>query len=137
MTIKHTPFRFTFFVGMICLLLARPALTFCQGSAGSSSTVEPRYLIDVPTAGMFPHRTLSFDMNYFQRGGILFGFSAGLFNRAILGISYGGTNLVGAETPMWNKTIGLQARHRLWEESLMMPAILIGYDSQGKEEYID
>ena len=134
---KSISVLFKIFSCVICIALLLPAILLSQGTAGSNATAEPRYLIDVPTAGMFPHRALSVDMNYFQNGGVLLGVSAGLFNRALVGVSFGGTNLVGAETPVWNKTIGLQARLRLLEESLMMPAILLGYDSQGKEEYLD
>jgi hypothetical protein len=121
----------------VFLFVFIPYMALCQVSAGASSTIEPRFLVDVPTAGMIPDRTFAFDMNYFQDGGILVGFSGGVFNRILIGISYGGTNLVGAEKPTWNKTIGFQFRGRLLEESLMIPAILLGYDSQGKEEYID
>jgi hypothetical protein len=121
----------------IALTILISSSVFCQVSAGASSTIEPRFLVDLPTAGMIPDRTFAFDMDYFQKGGILVGFSAGLFNRVLVGVSYGGTNLVGADKPVWNKTVGFQFRGRLLEESMMIPAILLGYDSQGKEEYVD
>ncbi|MFI5251410.1 MAG: hypothetical protein ACHQQQ_03165 [Bacteroidota bacterium] len=134
---KNINFRLIIIAGLFAFYLFFPSPSYSQGSAGSSSDIEPRYLVDIPTAGMFPHRTLALDMNYYQNGGILFGVSGGLFNRVILGLSYGGTNIVGAETPVWNKNVGFQFRLRLLEESMMIPAILLGYDSQGKDGYID
>lgn len=108
-----------------------------QGSAGSASTIEPRWLIDLPTAGMIPHRSAVVDMDYFQNGGLLATFSVGLFNRVLVGVSYGGTDLVGVATPSWNKHAGFTARIRFLDESLMLPAIAAGFDSQGKDRFVD
>jgi hypothetical protein len=132
---KNSSLRYVFVSIILTVLISTAAM--CQVSAGASSTIEPRFLVDAPTAGMIPDRTFAFDMDYFQNGGLLVGFSAGLFNWVLLGISYGGTNLVGIDKPVWNKTVGFQFRGRLLEETLMIPALLVGYDSQGKEKYID
>ena len=132
---KNSSLRYVFVSIILTVLISTAAM--CQVSAGVSSTIEPRFLVDVPTAGMIPDRTFAFDMDYFQNGGLLVGFSAGFFNRMLVGVSYGGTNLVGVDKPIWNKTVGFQFRGRLLEETLMIPALLVGYDSQGKEEYID
>jgi hypothetical protein len=108
-----------------------------QGSAGSSSTLEPRYLVDVPTAGMLPNKSFAFDMDYFESGGMLANLSVGFFNRVDLGASFGGTNIVGADPPDWNKHIGVQAKVRILEENIALPAVALGFDSQGKEAFID
>jgi len=120
-----------------CLLILIATAVKGQGSAGSSGTIEPRWLIDLPTAGMIPHRSATLDVDYFQNGGLLFTVSGGLFNRVLIGASFGGTNMIGVDPPVWNKHVGLTARIRLMEESLMLPALSIGYDSQGKEQFID
>ena len=119
------------------LLFAGSSLAIAQGSAGSSGTIEPRALIDVPTAGMIPHRSAIFDLDYYQNGGLLWGATFGLFNRVYLGASFGGTNMIGSDPPVWNKSVGVQARLRLIEESIALPAVAIGFDSQGKEAFID
>ena len=108
-----------------------------QGSAGSDAAVETRWLIDVPTAGIIPHGSFAFDMNAYQNGGLLIGTSVGLFNRFTLGVSYGGTGIIGTDRPEWNPIPGFAIRVRLIDETVLLPAIAFGFDSQGKEDYID
>jgi len=109
-----------------------------QGSAGSEGKIEPRYLVDIPTAGLLDQGSFAFDVNFFESGGVLLGLSAGVLDRLNFGISYGGTNIIGAEKPNWNKLPGVSIKFRLFDEAdEMIPAIAIGFDSQGKEAYVD
>lgn len=108
-----------------------------QGSAGSDGKIEPRFLVDIPTAGLLDRGSFAFDANFFQQGGILLGLSAGVLDRLNFGISYGGTHIIGAEKPQWNKLPGVNIKFRLFDESELIPAITLGFDSQGKESYID
>ncbi len=111
--------------------------SFAQGSAGERAAFEPRYLIDLPTAGMIPHNTLALDMDFYHSGGLLVGVSIGLFDRLDAGLSYGGVGVIGTESPVWNNSTGFHLKVRLLEESVLLPAIALGFDSQGKEEYVD
>jgi len=106
-----------------------------QGSAGTDAKIEPRYLIDLPTAGMIPHGSFALDMDIYQDDGLLAGTSLGLFDRLIIGVSYGGANLIGKENPTWNSIPGFQIKLRLLNETVFIPAIALGFDSQGKEVY--
>jgi hypothetical protein len=108
-----------------------------KGSAGANAGLEPRAIIDVPTAGILPHGNVGFDVEFFQQGGVLLALSGGLFNRVELGVAYGGTELLGAQQPAWNITPGWKIKFRLYEESASFPALVLGFDSQGKELYID
>ena len=108
-----------------------------QGSAGSESTIEPRYLIDLPTAGIIPHGNLALDMDFYQQDGVLSTLSIGAFNRLVLGVSFGGSHIIGTDKPAWNSTPGFAARLRVIEETIILPAIALGFDSQGKGAYID
>lgn len=107
------------------------------GSAGSDATVESRTIVDMPTAGMLKKSQLAFDAEFFQQGGILFGFSIGLLDRLTLGISYGGCRLIGSESPQFNPAPGILVKVRLLEESMALPALVLGFDNQGREPYID
>jgi hypothetical protein len=118
-----------------CLIISQIAQA--QGSAGSNSNIEPRYLIDLPTAGMIPHSTASLDLDFYQANGLLATVSVGAFDRLLIGLSYGGTDFIGSEKPKWNDYPGLNIKIRLLEESIALPAIAIGFDSQGKEFYLD
>ncbi len=122
-------------VSAACLLYMECMLA--QGSAGGSANYEPRYLIDLPTAGMLPNNTLALDLDFYQSGGLLMGVNIGLFNRLLAGISYGGVGIIGTGSPSWNNSPGFAIRLRIIEESTAFPAIALGFDSQGKEEYLN
>ncbi len=125
-------------VAVIVVRLCCGAMTaYAQGSSGERATYEPRTLIDLPTAGMLPHNTLATDLDFYHSGGLLTGFSIGLFGRIDVGLSYGGVGLIGTESPVWNKVPGFHIKLRLIEESTSLPAIALGFDTQGKEEYLD
>jgi hypothetical protein len=108
-----------------------------QASAGSDAIIETRSLIDIPTAGIIPHGSFALDMDVYENGGLLVGTSVGLFNRLTVGISFGGTGILGTDKPAWNNIPGFAARLRLIDETVFIPAIALGFDSQGKEAYID
>ncbi|MBI1806394.1 MAG: YjbH domain-containing protein [Ignavibacteria bacterium] len=125
---------------LLCVLLN----TMCciqysaaQGSVGSDAAIEPRYLIDLPTAGIIPHGNLALDMDFYQLGGLLVCTSIGAFDRLLLGVSYGGTKIIGRDKPTWNSTPGFSVKLRVIEETIFLPAIAVGFDSQGKEAYLD
>jgi hypothetical protein len=123
---------------LLALLVALPAgRAAAQGSAGTDASYEPRSVIDLPTAGILPHGTIALDMEFFKHDGLLAVTSIGLFDRLVLGISYGGGNIIGTETPVWNPAPGVAARLRIIDETVLLPAIAIGFDTQGKEEYVD
>jgi hypothetical protein len=112
-------------------------LAMAQGSAGSDSKIEPRFLIDLPTAGMLPHGNLALDVDFYESNGLLARVSIGPFDRLLFGVSYGGTNIVGSDHPVWNNVPGFAVKVRLLDESVFIPAIAFGFDSQGKGPYID
>lgn len=123
--------------GVLCLAIFSLS-TACnaQGSAGSGGKFEPRFLVDMPIAGMQDKGTFALDANFYQEGGLLLGFSVGVLDRLSLGISYGGSSLIGPDTPVMNDVPGFDVKVRLIEENMLIPAIALGFDSQGKDGYI-
>ncbi len=119
-----------------CIALLSTSLSFGQGSAGTAGKLEPRSLVDVPTAGMIPKGTFSLDVDFYHEGGVLLGVSLGIFDRLSLGVSYGGSRLIGGETPVMNEVPGMNVKIRVIEESFVLPAIALGFDSQGKDGYL-
>jgi hypothetical protein len=107
-----------------------------QGSAGTEGSFEPRFLVDTPTAGMLAKWSFALDLDFYQEGGVLLGLSAGLLDRLSVGVSYGGTNLVGSEEPIMNPAPGLNIKIRIIEENVALPAIVLGFDSQGRDGYL-
>ena len=121
----------------LTLLLVLYVPASAQSNAGEGATYEPTMLIDKPTAGMLSKGSYLVQAGFFQRGGVLVGVSVGLFDRFSFGISYGGTGIIGSDAATMNPLPGVNVRLRLFEESTIIPAIALGFDSQGKDPYLD
>jgi hypothetical protein len=120
------------------LLLFYPVKTaHSQGSAGATASIEPRYIVDMPTAGLIPRGSYSIDMDFFQEGGIMVRINAGILHSVSFGISYGASQVIGTRRIDPNPLPGVNIRFRILDETIIMPAILLGFDSQGKEAYIE
>lgn len=109
---------------------------FAQGSAGSAGKLEPRYLVDIPTAGMIDRGNIGVDIDFYQNGGLLVGVSVGILERLSIGLSYGGSGMIGGDSPVLNETPGANLKLRLIEEGFIAPALVLGFDSQGRDGYI-
>lgn len=119
----------------ILLLYCGLSILSAQGIAGNNFRYEPRYLIDLPTAGIIPHKTVAIDLEFFQEGGVLAGTTFGLFDFLTIGVYYGGTNIIGNNNVDWNELPGVDLRLRILNETVLLPAITCGFNSQGKENY--
>ncbi len=118
------------------LLTAKCGDLFAQGSAGGRASIQPRHIVDMPTAGLLPRGSFSVDMDFFQQGGLMVRMNAGIMHILSFGISYGANNVVGSEKVTTNSLPGVNVRIRIIDETTITPAFLIGFDSQGKEPYI-
>jgi hypothetical protein len=126
----------TFRLIPLLLLLCAPASDLnAQGSAGSAGKLEPRALIDFPTAGMIPRGNIALDVDFYRDGGVDLACAVGVFDRLSVGLSYGGSGLIGAGSPVMNATPGFNVKLRLIEESVYVPALALGVDSQGHDGY--
>jgi hypothetical protein len=108
-----------------------------QGTAGEGAKFEYRSLIDMPTAGILEKGFVGASTDILPFGTVIARLEVGAFDDISFGISYGGGNLIGAGNPDWYKLPGVNIRLRLFEESLLMPSLTFGFDSQGKGEYFD
>jgi len=116
----------------ICLLVTD---VLAQGSAGTEAKYESRFIIDMPTAGILPHGDFALDLQNYTAGGVLTGVTVGLFNRLTFGISYGGEYIIGSQKPDWNDLPGFNLKIRVLDETMSVPAVALGFDSQGKDAY--
>ncbi|MBC8044392.1 MAG: hypothetical protein IAF08_13220 [Rhizobacter sp.] len=110
---------------------------YAQGSAGSAATQEARYIFNLPSAGTLERGSYAIEGLIFSGGGVLAAMSVGISNDLTFGISYGAGNVVGSGDPVWNKLPGVMVRYRIIPEDLFFPAITLGFDSQGRGNYID
>ena len=114
----------------------------CQPDASDDAyqvplLVQPRYMVDFPTAGLPPKGGFYVDADIYAEGGVLLYLGVGFARYFSFGISYGGLRVIGSGDPMMNPRPGVQLKARLVEESFVVPAIAIGFDSQGRGEYLD
>ena len=102
------------------------------------TTSKVRSLIDLPTSGILEKNEYDFDTRIFANGGILLGFSVGLFDRFNMGILYGGTEVI-SDSPniKWNSDPGVEVRYRIAHENVYTPAVTLGYSNQGFGPYND
>jgi hypothetical protein len=110
---------------------------FAQGTAGSDAQIETRSVIDVPTAGILRNNAFALGMEFFQNGGMILSSAIGFDDRFMFGLSYGGTGLIGDAHPVWNPAPGVLLKVRILDETFSLPAFALGFDSQGKEPYLD
>ena len=92
-------------------------------------------LIDTPTAGILQQGEAEISAKIYKNNGLLIGTRVGLFPRFMFGVNYGAEEIVGNEDPQWHDRVEFNAKIRLLDESNKLPAIAIGYDSQGHGNY--
>jgi Exopolysaccharide biosynthesis protein YbjH len=112
-------------------------LILAQGTAGENAKYEYRSLIDMPTAGILEKGFVGLTTDIMPAGVVIAKLEVGAFDNLSFGISYGGSNIIGTGTPSWYKLPGINLRFRLLDESLTLPALAVGFDSQGKGQYFD
>jgi hypothetical protein len=110
---------------------------YAQGSAGTSADQELRRLVDFPTAGLLKKGHLGLSIHALYNGVIISELSYAPFKNFNVGISYGGKNIIGIGNADFYKFPGFHAKLKLFTESKQLPAFSIGFDSQGRGEYID
>ncbi|PID28028.1 MAG: hypothetical protein CSB55_06725 [Candidatus Cloacimonadota bacterium] len=101
------------------------------------SGYELRRLADVPTAGILQRGESSVFTKLYRNNGMLIGSEVGLFPRFMFGISYGGESIVGNEKPVFHDKVEFSFKFRAIDESPSVPAVVIGYNSQGHGSYIE
>jgi hypothetical protein len=119
------------------LLLITSSTLLAQGTAGTGAKFEYRSLIDMPTAGILQKGYVGVTSDVLPGGLLIEKLEVGVFDNISFGISYGGGNLIGAGKPNWYNSPGVNIRFRIINENISLPAITIGFDSQGKGEYFD
>ena len=98
-------------------------------------TFEQRQLVDMPTAGVLKRGQYEVGMRVYANGGILANVNVGLTDRFMFGISWGGEKFVGSGSVDFNPLPGVDVRYRVIDESIVSPAVTIGFNSQGFGKY--
>lgn len=93
-------------------------------------------LVTTPTAGSLPAKTYILDTRLYDNGGMVHMFGFGLTDLVDIGISYGGSNIIGSSKISWQSHVAAQVHIRIVEETLKTPAFSIGFDSQGEGPFL-
>ena len=133
----------------ICFVLTQPiSAQFTKRSTGTGEKAKdpvpalvhsymnkPVELIDMPTAGILRAGDLQVRLRFYEQGSMIGRLSAGISDRLMFGVSFGGEHIIGGEQIQWQENPGIHFIYRLVEESLLMPAIVLGIDTQGYGKY--
>ena len=111
--------------------------SFPQGTAGEKAKYEYKYLIDMPVAGVLEKGFVAVAADIMRSGVLITFLDVGVFENVSFGISYGGSNIIGTGSIDWYKWPGINVRARILNETKTIPALTLGFDSQGKAEYFD
>jgi hypothetical protein len=122
---------------LIIFLITTGSILRAQGTAGTGAKFEYRSLIDMQTAGILQKGYVGVTSDVLPGGILIEKVEVGVFNNVSFGISYGGENIIGAGKPDWYNAPGVDVRFRILNENIALPAVTIGFDSQGKGEYFD
>jgi len=84
---------------VLVLLINFPVIP--QYMAGEKLDFEPRFLIDMPTAGVLKRGYVSVGSDLMPGGVLLTRLDVGVFDNLSFGISYGGENVIGSGDVKW------------------------------------
>ncbi|ROL61917.1 hypothetical protein D9V86_03315 [Bacteroidetes/Chlorobi group bacterium ChocPot_Mid] len=119
----------------IIMILLTYSPTFSQGSAGEKAIYETRFIVDMPTAGVLEKGNFAIYTNAFYPGGIMLQLDASPFSDFLMGISYSGTNIIGFGAVNWQGIPGVHLRYRIIDETLNLPAFVLGINTQGRGDF--
>lgn len=112
-------------------------MLIAQGTPGTNAKYEYRSLIDLPTAGILEKGYVGVTVDVIPVGVVTSKIEVGVFENFSFGISYGGSNIIGTGRIDWYKLPGVNVRYRIIDETQSLPALAVGFDSQGKGKYDD
>jgi hypothetical protein len=124
------------FNSFIFMIISFSHVLFAQGTAGENAKYEYRQLIDMPTSGIMERGSVGLTTELLPYGTLIAKVEAGIFDNVSIGLSYGGTNIIGSGEPGWYPfPPGVNFRFRAIDESTLIPSLTLGFDTQGKGEY--
>lgn len=100
-------------------------------NATATERAELARLIDSPTAGLIDKGRYGVALRFFANGGVLTQLDAGVLKRVTIAISFGGEHIIGDTDINWQSRVEAAIRYRILEENTALPALVLGYDTQG------
>jgi len=137
MPVKSVLFALTVTVMMVSATYAQDRSTGDQPVRLSSyGSLPPRMLIDCPTAATLPRASFDVHVRDFSGGGLLTSINIGLHQQFMLGVSYGGTGVLGESKATWQNHPEFEVKYQVVPETYSVPAVTVGFSSQGYGDYL-
>lgn len=121
------------FINLLLIIFSQ--ISFA-GSAGDAAKFEPRYIIDMPNAGILREKHINFSALSYTDGGVMLDFTAAFLTNFNVSMSYGASRVIGSGTPVGQKYPGISVKYRVFNEKEAIPAITFGVSNQGRGNWI-
>ena len=119
------------FACLVMLMLSVPEIWAQPGA------IELDMLLNTPVAKTLPQKGILTELRMYDGGGLLASIGVGITDQFSIGVSYGGSNIIGSGNVDMNPQPCVQLRALIKEEQFLSPAIVLGFDSQGYNGYND
>ncbi len=87
-------------------------------------------LIDTPTADVLDHYSASFNTRFYSQGSVMESFDFGVYPGLNIGFAVAAQSLIGDELPIRVLVPNFFLKYKIYDGSLYLPAIAIGYDGR-------
>ncbi|MCX7880539.1 MAG: hypothetical protein N2517_07740 [Ignavibacteria bacterium] len=101
----------------------------------ASKHFEPIEIVELQSAGILPKGFFDVQTNLFTSGGVRMSFRLSPLKNINLGLSFGGTNIIGTGKVSFQNLPGVLLKFRPIDEKITFPAISFGFSTQGFGPY--
>ena len=102
-----------------------------------SQGVSTKRLIDIPTAFSMKQAEIEMSGRLYAQNGMSGEVNIGVFDDFHIGVSYGGSDIIGRNQANPNGQPGVRLHYRIMSETFHYPNLAIGFDSQGYGPWYD
>ncbi len=118
--------KFTRLLAVLCSLCVAPVAFAADGDPISTETM----VIDVPTAEVYDRYQASFLTRVYEHGTVMESIDFGVYPRINIGVSLAIDNWIGSSHSVKVLNPDFQAKWKVYDGNLYLPAIAIGYDGR-------
>ncbi|HBA61903.1 MAG TPA: hypothetical protein DCZ92_14045 [Elusimicrobia bacterium] len=115
----------------VMLLAASAALAQEEKAKGEAVVMPDIELVDIPTAGILDYGGFLMKTRFYNDGGVQGGLNFGVMERLNLGATMTVDKLIGNDSPIRMRRPEIQVKFRFYDGGYYVPAVALGYDSQG------
>jgi len=107
-----------------------------SGLAQAQYVAAPTSLINTPTVATLARGAYTTEIRFTTNGGVLGGLQVGFSDRLLIGLSYGGAQIIGNQSINWNPDPGVALKYHLIDETRVLPGMSAGFSSQGYGAFV-